>query len=317
MTCVARLMSPISSRNSVPPSASSKRPFLRCSAPVNAPLLVAEQLRLDQAVGQRGTAHFDERLVGARRVVVNRVRDHLLAGSRLAPDEHGGVGRRHLRHLLVHLPDRSAAADDAREVVAFPQLLPQVHVLVDQLLLVFLDQALDFDRLRDARRHDAVELHAAVVVAIGIELQVDGQRADRAPVEQDRHADEAQLLFRQLTALRRAVEEGRLLAHPRHDDRLAALDDLADDPFADAVADGVRRGVETVRRLDVQLAVVPQQGHHAAHGPVVLREDLEHAMQRRSQVQRAGERLADFEQRRQPPRLPRVGRRRRRPPRGL
>src|SRR6187397_2044904 len=30
-TCVDRLMSPISSRNSVPPSASSKRPFLRCS----------------------------------------------------------------------------------------------------------------------------------------------------------------------------------------------------------------------------------------------------------------------------------------------
>ena len=29
--------SPISSRRSVPPSASSKRPFLRCSAPVNAP----------------------------------------------------------------------------------------------------------------------------------------------------------------------------------------------------------------------------------------------------------------------------------------
>ena len=30
-------MSPISSRNNVPPSASSNRPFLRCSAPVNAP----------------------------------------------------------------------------------------------------------------------------------------------------------------------------------------------------------------------------------------------------------------------------------------
>jgi len=37
LTCVPRLMSPISSRNSVPPSAISKRPFLRALAPVNAP----------------------------------------------------------------------------------------------------------------------------------------------------------------------------------------------------------------------------------------------------------------------------------------
>jgi hypothetical protein len=36
-TCVLRLMSPISSRKSVPPSASSNRPFLRAVAPVNAP----------------------------------------------------------------------------------------------------------------------------------------------------------------------------------------------------------------------------------------------------------------------------------------
>jgi len=37
LTCIAGEMSPISSRNRVPPSASSKRPFLSRSAPVNAP----------------------------------------------------------------------------------------------------------------------------------------------------------------------------------------------------------------------------------------------------------------------------------------
>ena len=35
--CASGGMSPISSRNSVPPSACSKRPALRCVAPVNAP----------------------------------------------------------------------------------------------------------------------------------------------------------------------------------------------------------------------------------------------------------------------------------------
>ena len=213
-----------------------------------------------------------------------------------------------LRHLLVHLAHRAAAADDAREVVALLQLLAQLRVLVDQPLLVLLDQALDLDRLRDARRHDAEELDAAVVVAIRVELEIDAERADRAPVEQDRHADEAELLLRQLRALRRAVEERRLLAHARHDDRLAALDHLADDALAEPVADRVRRRVEAVAGLDVQLAVVVQQRHHAAHGAVVLGEDLEHAVQRRPQVERARKRLADLEQRGQPPRLPRVRR---------
>ena len=293
----------------MPPSASSKRPFLRCSAPVNAPRLVAEQLRLDQAVGQRRAAHLDERLVGARRVVVDGVRDQLLAGARLAANQHGGVGRGHLRHLLVHLAHRPAGADDAREVVALLQLLAQVRVLVDQPLLVFLDQPLDLDRLRDARRDDAEELDVAVVVAIGIEPEIDAERADRAPVEQNRHADEAQLLLGQLRALRRAVEERRLLADARHDDRPAALDDLADDPLADAVAHRVRRRVEAVGGLDVQLAVVVQQRDQAAHGAVMLGQDLEHAVQRRSKIQRARERLADLEQRGQPPRLARVRRR--------
>ena len=47
-------------------------------------LLVAEQLGFDQAAGQRRAAHLDERLLRARRVVVDGVRDHLLAGPRLA-----------------------------------------------------------------------------------------------------------------------------------------------------------------------------------------------------------------------------------------
>ena len=104
-------------------------------------LLVAEQLRLDQRVGQRRAAHLHERLLRAQRVVVDRVRDQLLAGARLAADQHGGVGLRDLRDLLVHLPRRAAGADDVREVVALAQLLPQVRVLVEQPPALLLDHA--------------------------------------------------------------------------------------------------------------------------------------------------------------------------------
>ena len=123
---MARLSSPISSRKSVPPSASSNRPLLARLRAGERALLVAEELRLDQRVGQRRAAHLDERLLRAQRVVVDGVRDQLLAGARLAADEHGRVGRRDLRDLLVHLPHRPAGADDVREVVALAQLLAQV-----------------------------------------------------------------------------------------------------------------------------------------------------------------------------------------------
>ena len=54
-TCVARLSSPISSRNSVPPSASSKRPFFVACAPVNAPFSYpksSDSMRLSGSAAQ-------------------------------------------------------------------------------------------------------------------------------------------------------------------------------------------------------------------------------------------------------------------------
>jgi ABC-type phosphonate transport system ATPase subunit len=77
----------------------------------------------------------------------------------------------------MHLAHRSAGPDDGRKVVALLQLLSKVRVLVHQPLLVFLDEPLNLDRLRDARRGDAQKLHVAVVVAIRIELEIDAERA--------------------------------------------------------------------------------------------------------------------------------------------
>ena len=63
-------MSPISSRKSVPPSAISKRPARAVDGAGEGALLVAEQLALEQGLGQRGAGDLDEWLVLARAVLV-------------------------------------------------------------------------------------------------------------------------------------------------------------------------------------------------------------------------------------------------------
>ena len=288
----------------MPPSASSNRPFLLLLGAGERALFVAEELRLDQALGQRRAADFDERLLGPQRVVVNRVRDELFAGARFAADERGRVRGRHLRHLLVHLPDRAARPDDVRKVVLLPQFLAEVLVLVDQAAFVLFDQPLNLDRLRDHRRHDAEKLDAAVEVALRLVAQVDAEGADRPAVQDDRHADEAQLLVVAVGPPRRPVEHRRLAADAGHDDRLGGFDDAAGDAFAHAVLDVLGGAIESVRGFDIQLAALAQQRDHAADGAMMLGEHFEHAVQGRFEVQRARKRLTYLEQRRQAARFP-------------
>ena len=58
------------------------------------PLLVAEQLRGDEPFRERGAVDLHHRALGPRRSGVDRARDELLPGPRLAGDQHGRVGRR-------------------------------------------------------------------------------------------------------------------------------------------------------------------------------------------------------------------------------
>ena len=83
--------SPISSRKSVPPSARSNQPRRRLDRAGERAALVAEQLRVDQFRRNRPAVDAIERAVAARRAIVDRPGDQLLAGARLAEDQHGGV----------------------------------------------------------------------------------------------------------------------------------------------------------------------------------------------------------------------------------
>ena len=90
--CVFRLMSPISSRKTVPPSATSNLPFLRYCAPVKAPFSWPNS-SLSSSVSVKRAAvdrhHADE---APRAGGVDGARHQFLAGAAFAGDEHGGLG---------------------------------------------------------------------------------------------------------------------------------------------------------------------------------------------------------------------------------
>ena len=87
---------------------------------------MAEQLRLDQLLGNRRAVDVDERPAAAARMGVQRARHHLLAGAVLAEDEDPAVGRCRQQHLLAQVLHHRAVADQG---VAAVDLGAQVAVL--------------------------------------------------------------------------------------------------------------------------------------------------------------------------------------------
>jgi hypothetical protein len=75
-----------------------------------------EELALDQRLGERGAVQGDERMAGARPVVVDRARELALPGAGLAGQQHVDVERRRERELLQDGRERRAPADDVRYV---------------------------------------------------------------------------------------------------------------------------------------------------------------------------------------------------------
>ena len=133
-----------------------------------------------------------ERLAGARRVVVDRVRDELLAGAGLAADEDGRGARRRLRDLLVQLLHRPAVADDVLQLVAALQLALELRVLVEKPPALGLDEALDAESLPEEGRDDREERRRALEIPCGVVGKQEGEDADRPAVERDGHGHEAQ-----------------------------------------------------------------------------------------------------------------------------
>ena len=73
---------------------------------------MAEQLGLDQLLGDGCTVHVDERLIGSQREAVQGAGDDLLAAAVLAGDEHAAAGRSGAADLLLQALHRLALANE-------------------------------------------------------------------------------------------------------------------------------------------------------------------------------------------------------------
>ena len=91
---------------------------------------MAEQLALQQLVGEGAAEQRDERLGGARSLVVERAGDEFLAGPRLALDQDGRVRVEHAAQGLEQPLHGRAGAQDLGEPVAVARLGEQAAVLV-------------------------------------------------------------------------------------------------------------------------------------------------------------------------------------------
>ena len=116
--CPPRLKSPISSRNSVPPEASSNLPGRDSWASVKAPFSCPNN-SLSSSVSVNGRAvDGDKRLVAPMAEVMDRLGDHLLAGAVFAQDQHRQVGVGHAANRRAQGLDRRAFADRAAHPAA-------------------------------------------------------------------------------------------------------------------------------------------------------------------------------------------------------
>ena len=77
-----------------PPIGHLDQPFLRIAGIGEGPLLVPKQLRLQEIVGEGGAVDVGELMLGARRVVVKRLRGQVFPRSRLPREQHRRVGGR-------------------------------------------------------------------------------------------------------------------------------------------------------------------------------------------------------------------------------
>ena len=132
-TCTAGVMSPISSRKSVPPLASSKRPGFGVHRAGEGALLVAEQLALEQRLGQRARA-TPRRTACCRAARAGGWRARPApCRCRLAVDHDGRARRRDLLDRLEHLEHARVRRDDPVDVVVAVELLAQALDLGGEL----------------------------------------------------------------------------------------------------------------------------------------------------------------------------------------
>src|SRR3954447_7507581 len=191
----SRGRSPTSSRKRLPPSASSKRPIRRARAPVKAPFSWPNSSLSTSPAGRAAQLSLISGLAARRLWEWIPPPDTLLAGPRLAGDEHGGVGRRHPADLVEHGEQRGGSTDDLLEVVVRLDLFLEVEVLLLEAGALGLGGDpvgdIDPDRVDDGdpaispaeRPHPHADPQHAAGPAAHLQLQAGGLPAGEAGAE--------------------------------------------------------------------------------------------------------------------------------------
>jgi len=135
---------------------------------------MAEQLALDQGLGQGGAVQADEGLVAPGRALVQRLRHQLLADPGLAGDQHRQVAGADQVELLEHAPEHRALAQQRPAGLAggAPVALGLQMFALGPLL-----QPLDARRGGDRRRGEAAK--GAQAVDLGRREAARRQRVQR------------------------------------------------------------------------------------------------------------------------------------------
>ena len=134
------------------------------------PPLVAEELALEQSLGQRRAGDVHEGPRGPRARVVNHLRGQVLPGAALAGEKHGrGRARRYLAEQFLDPGDDRGVADDAVEAVRLP--------LARANRPQFPPQPGGFERLAHQQR-DLVQIERLRDVVVGALLHDGNGRLD-------------------------------------------------------------------------------------------------------------------------------------------
>ena len=169
-------ISPISSRKSVPPSACLKRPSRLPGRSGEGALLVAEELTLEERLGERRAVELDEGAFARGLFWWIACATSSLPVPLSPGDEHARLGRRDLLDDVEDLLHRGARADDVVEA----ELVVQARAKLDRLVLEVpaLERAIDDE-------HELVDLERlGEVVLCALRGEVPGPaRVGFEPVE--------------------------------------------------------------------------------------------------------------------------------------
>ncbi len=150
---------------------------------------VPEELRLEQGLRNRGAVHLDERHLALRAVIVDRARDHLLAGSGFPRDEDRALRSRDdfgRADDVLHPP---AAAHEAVVIEVRVALADEISMLGAKPLMIERaadddEELVDFERLLQVVERP--ELHG---LDGALDRRVRGHHDDLRPLDRGRRVE--------------------------------------------------------------------------------------------------------------------------------